>query len=124
MQQWKSDFKRTINWLKYKSNVTIQAPNPYLDYLIDPDFQGVNRAFVLLFENTTDRTVDTTFYLPTLEIENYNVMIDGKNLFDQPVKNNIRQYDNTSKIATGQGDDYTTSCPLHYNYFSEDLSNQ
>ena len=78
MQQWKSDFKRTINWLKYKSNVTIQAPNPYLDYLIDPNFQGVNRAFVLLFENTTDRTVDTTFCLPTLEIENYNVMIDGK----------------------------------------------
>ena len=39
-------------------------------------------------------------------------MIDGQNFFDQPVKNEIRTYDNIGKIATGQGDDYTTGC-LH-----------
>ena len=54
MQQLKSGFKRTINCNKYQSKVTIQTPNPYLDYLIDPSFQGVNRRFVLSFENTTD----------------------------------------------------------------------
>ena len=43
----KSSFKRTINWNKYQSKVTIQATNPYLDYLIVPSFQGVNRRFVL-----------------------------------------------------------------------------
>ena len=37
----------------------MQAPNPYLDYLIDPSFQGVNSLFVLSFENTADRTVHT-----------------------------------------------------------------
>ena len=52
-------------------------PNTYLDYLIDPSFQGVNRHFVLSFENTTDRTVHTKHYLQTVKIKDYNVMIDG-----------------------------------------------
>ena len=42
-------------------------------------------------------------------------MIDEKNLFDQPVKNNLRKYDNIRKIATGQGDDYTAGCFVDYN---------
>ena len=62
------------------------APNPYLDYLNDPIFQGVNIRFVLSFENTTDRTVHTKYYLLTVEIKDCNVMIDGQNVFDQPVK--------------------------------------
>ena len=44
-------------------------------------------------------------------------MIDGLKFFDQPVKNNLRTYDNIPKIATGQGDDYTTGCLLDYPYF-------
>ena len=47
---------------------------------------------------------------PTVEIKDYNVMINGKNFFDQPVENNLRTYDNIRKNATGQGDDYTTGC--------------
>ena len=47
-QQLKSGFnKRTISWNKYQSKLTIQVPNPYFDYLIDPSFQKVNRLFVL-----------------------------------------------------------------------------
>ena len=42
-------------------------------------------------------------------------MIDEKNLFDQPVKNKLRKYDNIRKIATGQGDDYTAGCLVDYN---------
>ena len=57
LQQLKSGFERTINWNKYQSKVTVGVPNPYLDYLIEPSFQGVNRLFVLSFENATDRTV-------------------------------------------------------------------
>ena len=79
--------------------------------------QGVNKPFVLSFENTTGRTVHTKYYLPTVEIEDYNHTIDGQNIFDQPVKNNLRTYDNIRKIAIGQGDDYTTACLLDYNYF-------
>ena len=46
-------------------------------------------------------------------------MIDGRNFFDQPAKNNLRIYDNIRKITTGQGDDYTTGCLLDYNFFNE-----
>ena len=44
--------------------------------------------------------------------KDYNVMIDGRSLFDQPVKNFLRKYGNIQKIATGPGDDYTTGCLL------------
>ena len=57
LQHLKSGFKKTINWNKYQSKVTMQAPYLYLDFLIDPSFQGVNRLFVLSFENKDDRTV-------------------------------------------------------------------
>ena len=45
-------------------------------------------------------------------------MIHGRNFFDQPVKNNLIAYHIIQKIATGQGDDYTTGCLLDYNYFN------
>ena len=59
------------------------------------------------------------YYLPTVEIKDYNVMIDGRNFFDQPIKNDFKTYDNIRKIVTGQGDDYTTGSLLDYNYFKE-----
>ena len=46
-------------------------------------------------------------------------MIDGKNFFDQPINSKRKTYENIRKIATGQGDDYTTCCLLHYSYFKE-----
>ena len=106
LQQLKSGFKRTINWNKYQTKVTIEGVNQYLDFLIDPGFQGVNRLFVLSFENEGDRKVHKGYYyLPKIEIKDYNVMIDGKNVFDQPVKNNIRTYDYIRRILIGQGGD-------------------
>ena len=46
-------------------------------------------------------------------------MIDGKNFFDQPVKNDKVTYENIRKITIGQGDDYTTGCLLDYTYFQK-----
>ena len=57
-----------------------------------------------MFENTTDRTADIKYYLPTVEIKDYNIMIDGQNI---------------RRIATGQGDDCTTSCLLDYDYLNK-----
>ena len=85
LQQLKSGFKGTINWNKYESNVKTFARNRYLNHLINPSFQGVNRLFVLSFENEDDRTSHSTYYLPKVEIKDYNVMIDGKNFFDHPI---------------------------------------
>ena len=59
------------------------------------------------------------YYLPTVEIKDYNVMIDGRNFFDQPIKNDLKTYDNIRKIATGQGDDCTIRCLLDYPYFKK-----
>ena len=49
----------------------------------------------------------------------YNVMADGKNFFNQPINSMIKTYKNIRKIATGQGDDYTTGCLLDYSYFKD-----
>ena len=54
-----------------------------------------------------------------MEIEDYNVMINGRNFLDLPIKNDLKTYDNIRKIATGQGDDYTTECLLDYCYFKK-----
>ena len=116
-QQLKSGFKRVINWNKYLSKPELLAQNPNLNHLVEPSFQGINRLFVLAFENDDDRTSDNQYYLPTVEIKDYNILINGENFFDQPIKNNKITYDNIRKIATGQGDDYTTGCLLDYPYF-------
>ena len=117
-QQLKSGFKRVINWNKYLSKPELLAQNPNLNHLVEPSFQGVKRLFVLAFENDDDRTSDDEYYLPTVEIKDYNIMINGENFFDQPIKNNKVTYDNIRKIATGQGDDYTIGCLLDYPYFA------
>ena len=118
LQQLKSGFKRVINWNKYLSKPELLAQNPNLNHLIEPSFQGVNRLFVLAFENDNHRTIHDRNYLPNVEIKDYNIMINGENLFDQLIKNNKLTYENIRKIATGQGDDYTTGCLLDYTYFT------
>ena len=71
------------------------------------------------FENEDDGKVHTGYYLLKVEIKDYNVLTDGEKFFDQPVKINMRTYDNIQKIVTGQQDDYTTGCLLDYNYFNK-----
>ena len=81
LQQLKSCFKRVINRNKY-----LLAQNPNLNHLVEPSFQGVNRLFVLAFENETQRTSHSGYHLPNVEIKNYNVMPNGEHFFDQPIK--------------------------------------
>ena len=119
LQQLKSGFKRTINWNKYESNIKTFARNRYLNHLINPNFQGANKLFVLSFENENDRTSHSAYYLQKVKIKDYNVIIDGKNFFDQPINSNIKIYENIRKIATGQGDDYIIGCLLDYSYFKD-----
>ena len=116
LQQLKSGFRRTINWNKYQSSIKTCAQNRYL---VDQSFQGVNRFFVFSFENENDRISHSTDYLLKAEIKDYNVMIDGENVFDQPINSDLKTYENIRKIDIGQGDDYTTGCLLDYSYFKE-----
>ena len=64
-------------------------------------------------------TYITRYFLATAEIKNYNIKTDGKNFFDQPVRNNLETYDNIRKVESGQRDDYTTGCLLDYPSFKE-----
>ena len=110
LQQLKSGFKRAINWNKYLSKQELLAQNPNLNHLVEPSFQGVNRLFVLAFENDAQRTSHSNYYLPNVKIKDYNIMINGENVSDQPIKNNKVTYENIRKIATGQRNNYTTGC--------------
>ena len=101
------------------SNPALLTQNANLNHLIEPIFQGVKRLFVLTIENDAQRTSNKKYYLPNVEIKDYNVMIDGKNFFDHPVKNNKVTYKNVRKIAIGGGDNYTTGCLLDDTYFKK-----
>ena len=79
--------------------------------------------FVLAFDNTNngdnkvERESHRNYFLPRVDITNYNVLIDGRNFYDQPANDQIKKYDKIRKIATGKGGDYTTGCLLDYRYF-------
>ena len=90
LEQLKSGFKRTIKWNKYRSQMTIQSQNNNSNYLIEPTFTNVNRLFVLSFPrsyNTDSRYSYSNYYEPKVKISDFNVLIDAKNFFDLPVKN-------------------------------------
>ena len=119
LQQLKSGFKRVINWKKYLTKPELLAQNQNLNHLVESSFEGVNRLSVLAFENDDHRISTKHYNLPTIEIKDYNITINGENFFDQPIKNNKVTYENIRKITTGQGDDYTTGCLLDYSYFAD-----
>ena len=73
--------KRTVNWNKYLPKTTNQGQNRYLDFLIDPSFQGVNRFFVLSFKDDDGGESHKRYYLPTVEIKDYNAMITQLNVY-------------------------------------------
>ena len=88
LQQLKSGFKRVINWNKYFSKPESFIRNANLNYLVEPSFQGINRLFALAFEGDTQRTSHSGYYLPNVETKDYNIMINGENFFDPPIKDN------------------------------------
>ena len=81
LPQLRSGFKRTMSWNEDLAKLELLARNTDLNHLIEASFQGVNRLFVLAFENDEQRTSNKRYYLPNTEIKDYKVMIDGKKLF-------------------------------------------
>ena len=107
--------------------VEIAAANDekYIRELPHSSYQGVKRLFVLADNNTENDNGQVSidyfrkYFLPRVKIENYNIEIDGRNFYDQPVNDSIKQYDEIRKMSTGQGDDYTTGCLLDFSYFEK-----
>ena len=100
LEKLKLGFKKTIKWNKYRSQMTIQNDNNNLNYLIDPTFTNVNRFFfVLSFKRIEENNVKkdyrdyvSHYYVPKVQIKDFNVLIDGKSVFDLPVKNEEEAY--------------------------------
>ena len=85
--------------------------------MIDRTFTKVNGLFVLLFENENDRASFSKYYVPNVQIKDFNVLIDGKSFFDMPIKNGEEKYEQI--IAMRRNNDYTTGSLLDYEYFSK-----
>ena len=105
----------TATWNKYRSEMSNQAANSNLNYLIDPTFTKVNRLFVLDFENENDRASFSEYYVSKVDIKDFNVIIDGKPFFEIPVKNKEEAYE--AIIEMSKNNDYTTGNLLDYEYF-------
>ena len=101
---------------------TKEADKNLTRFYFDVSFQVVKRLFVLAFDDTmvikkAERNIHRKYFLPRVNITNYNVLIDGRTFFDQTINDQIKKYEEIRKIATGRGDDYTTGCLLDYQYF-------
>ena len=86
LEQLRTEFKIAIKWNKYRLGMTDQTENNNLNYLIDPTFTNVNRLFVLSFENENDRTSFWKYYIPNIQIKDFNKLIDRKSFFNTPIK--------------------------------------
>ena len=126
-KQLNEGFKRSVNWNEFKLKIETKVAinNNVTRFPLDVSFQGVNRLFVLAFGDTNDgddrvqRNSHRKYFLPRIDITNYNVLIDSRNFYDQPISDQIRKYDEIRKITIGKGDDYTTGCWLDYHYFKD-----
>ena len=118
LKQLKSGFKRTITWNKYRSQMIAQSQNNNLNYLTDPTFTKVNRLFVLSFASIAEgdrRDSFSRYYVPNVEIKDFNVLIDGKRFFNWPVKNKQEAYKKITEMTRSNG--CTTGNLLDFAYF-------
>ena len=123
-------FKRFVYWNKYKVTdnkiVEIARANEEkpIRELLGSSYQGVKRLFVLAYDDTVDGNHVSgnsfkKYFLQKVKIENCNIEIDGRNFYDQPINDSIKQCDEVRKVSTRQGDDYTTGCLLDFAYFEK-----
>ena len=81
LEKYISGFKRTVKGNKYRSQMTTQSQINNLNFLIDPTFVNINRLFVLSFARTATGDSFSHYYVPSIEIKDFNVLIDGKGIF-------------------------------------------
>ena len=117
-------FQRSIYWNEYKTkeiNEDVDA-NVFKYINLDLSFQGVNRFFVMAYNRANGqptRNGQRKYYLPRIDLEKYNVIIDGRNFYDNPIESDIEKYRELKKVMIGKGEDYTTGSLLDYNYFDK-----
>ena len=135
IEQQNKGFQRSIYWNEYKTKEQTEnadANSPKCISL-DPSFQGVNRLFIMAYNivhGEPTRNRQRKYYLPRIDLSKYNVIIDGRNFYDNPIESDIEKYRELKKVIIGKGEDYSTGSLLDYNYFKKhyklvvDLSKQ
>ena len=89
---------------------------------LDPSFQGVNRLLVMAYSrlaNQPTRDNRRKYYLPRIDLNKCNVIIDGRNFYDNPIESDIEKYRELKKVMIGKGEDYTTGSLLENNYLKK-----
>ena len=124
IEQQNKGFQRSIYWSEYKTKeINEDADANVFKYInLDPSFQGVNRLFVMAYNRANGqptRNGQRKYYLPRIDLEKYNVIIDGKNFYDNPIESDIEKYRELKKVMIGKGEDYTTGSLLDFNYFDK-----
>ena len=121
-EQQNKGFQRFFYWNEYKTKEqTENAAANAIKYInLDPSFQGVNRLFLIAYSradnNQATRNDQQKYYLPRIDFKKYNVIIDGRNFYDNPIESDIEKYRKLKKVMIGKGEDYTTGSLLDYDY--------
>ena len=128
IEQQNKGFQRSIYWNEYKTKEKKEDGNAnetkYIS--LDPSFQGVNSLFVMACnrlaaanDDQSNRNSQQKYYLPRHDLNEYNVIIDGRNFYDYPIENDIEKYRELKKVMIGKGEDYTTGSLLDFNHFKK-----
>ena len=117
IEQQNQGFRRSIYWNKYKTNeINENADANVFKYInLDLSFQDVNRLFVMAYNRANSqptRNGQKKYYLPRISLNKYNVIIDGRNFYDNPIEGDIEKYRELKKVMIGKGEDYTTESLL------------
>ena len=124
IEEQNKGFQRSIYWNEYKTKeINENADANVFKYInLDPSFQGVNRLFVMAYNRANGqptRNGQQKYYLPRIDLEKYNVIIDERNFYDNPIENDIEKYRELKKVMIGKGEDYTTGSLLDFKYFDK-----
>ena len=124
IEQQNKGFQRSIYWNEYKTKeINENADANVFKYInLDPSFQGVNRLFVTAYnrvDGQPNRDDQRKYYLPRIDLNKYNVIIDGRNIYDNPIESDIEKYRQLKKVMIGKGEDYTTGSLLNFNYLKK-----
>ena len=124
IEQQNKGLQRSIYWKEYKTKeINENADANVFKYInLDPSFQGVNILFVMAYNRANGqptRNGQRKYYLSRIDLEKYNVIIDGRNFYDNPIESDFEKCRELKKVMIGKGEDYTTGSLFDFNYFNK-----